>query len=90
VVENSQNSAKKGKRSTTKTSEPTAEPKFTLADALEILSQSFGIVEDAGAKLLVSATDGNVIVTIQGVDFVAGVIVPHAKVPQSDLPQTGG
>jgi hypothetical protein len=87
VAENSQTSAKKEKQPTGRTSKPTAEQKFSLRDALEILSQAFSIAEDAGAELVVHQDEGSVEIVVLHADFVGGMIVPHKEVPQSGVPQ---
>lgn len=68
------NSPKNGKRSTSKTSELIPE------EALEILTHSFSMVQQAGIILDVKEADGAVIVSIRNVTLENGVLVPAVPV----------
>lgn len=80
MAENSQPSRANGKRNTSKTS------KLIPEAALEILTQSFRLVEEAGIDLEVSDTKEGVTVTIRDTNFVGGIIVPH--IPPAPAPPT--
>jgi len=69
-VENSQTSAPKDKQRTTKTS------KLTLGQTLEILSQSFYMVQEEGISLEVEEKENGVMVFIPNVKLIDGILKP--------------